>query len=340
MGAVAPHEMGSGMVRTVIGAVARFCALMVAVSMVTFALVSASPIDPVSTNAGQAAYGRMSEEKREQLRSYWDADTPVWERFGSWARGALSGDLGTSLRYGKPVVQVIAERAGNTLMLMGVAWVISGALGFALGVAAGAHPGGGLDHAVRAWCFVISSTPAFWLGLVLLTVFAVMLGWFPFGFSVPIGVDAAQVSLGERLHHLVLPALTLSITGVANIALHTREKTVDVLASDYARFARSRGEGTGRIVRAHGLRNLVLPALTLQFSQVAEIFGGSVLVEKVFSYPGLGQAAVTAGVGGDAPLLVGIALASAALVFFGNGIANVLYGVLDPRMRTGVRAHA
>ncbi len=130
-----------------------------------------------------------------------------------------------------------------------------------------------------------------------------------------------------------MPAITLSVVGVANVALHTREKTIDVMGSPYVRFARARGESTGSIVVHHGLRNLVLPALTIQCSQIAEIFGGSVLVEQVFSYPGLGQAAVSAGIGGDAALLAGIALVSAALVFGGNLVANILYGVVDPRMR-------
>ena len=155
------------------------------------------------------------------------------------------------------------------------------------------------------------------------------------GFSSAIVGAADDPAIGERLYHLVLPALALSVTGVANIALHTREKVVDVMASSYVRFARTRGEGTRSIVFRHGLRNLVLPALTLQFSQISEVFGGSVLVEQVFSYPGLGQAAVTAGLGGDAPLLVGIALASAAIVFGGNLVANLLYGIIDPRMRRG-----
>ena len=125
------------------------------------------------------------------------------------------------------------------------------------------------------------------------------------------------------------------MTGVANIALHTREKAIDVLESDYMRFARLRGASEGRALRSHGLRNLVLPAITLQFASVAEIFGGSVLVEQVFSYPGLGQAAVVAATGGDVALLVGISLVSALLVFGGNLIANILYGVVDPRIRRG-----
>lgn len=308
---------------------------MLAVGLVVFALVSMSPIDPVQANVGQAAYVNMSEAKRAQLASYWGGDVPFWERFANWAGALMQGDMGTSLRFNAPVSEVIAHRAANSLALMGIAWLLSGVLGFALGVAAGANRGGALDRVVRSYCFLLASTPTFWLGLLILMVFAVQLGWFPIGFSVPIGVSAADVTLADAVHHLVLPALTLSVTGVANIALHTREKVVDVLESDYVRFARARGESELSVIVHHGLRNVALPAVTLQCAFISEIFGGSVLVEQVFSYPGLGQAAVTAGLGGDVALLAGIALVSAALVFGGNLLANILYGVLDPRMRVG-----
>ena len=308
---------------------------MLAVGLVVFALVSMSPIDPVQANVGQAAYVNMSEAKRAQLASYWGGDVPFWERFANWAGALLQGDMGTSLRFNAPVSEVIAHRAANSLALMGIAWLLSGVLGFALGVAAGARRGGALDRVVRSYCFLLASTPTFWLGLLILMVFAVQLGWFPIGFSVPIGVSAADMTLADAAHHLVLPALTLSVTGVANIALHTREKVVDVLESDYVRFARARGESELSVIVHHGLRNVALPAVTLQCAFISEIFGGSVLVEQVFSYPGLGQAAVTAGLGGDVALLAGIALVSAALVFGGNLLANILYGVLDPRMRVG-----
>lgn len=315
--------------------IVRFALLMLAVGLVVFALVSMSPIDPVQANVGQAAYVNMSEAKRAQLASYWGGNVPFWERFANWAGALLQGDMGTSLRFNAPVSEVIAHRAANSLALMGIAWLLSGALGFALGVAAGARRGGALDRVVRSYCFLLASTPTFWLGLLILMVFAVQLGWFPIGFSVPIGVSAADVTLADAVHHLVLPALTLSVTGVANIALHTREKVVDVLESDYVRFARARGESELSVIVHHGLRNVALPAVTLQCAFISEIFGGSVLVEQVFSYPGLGQAAVTAGLGGDVALLAGIALVSAALVFGGNLLANILYGVLDPRMRVG-----
>lgn len=315
------------------GQVARFLLLMVAVSAVVFVLVSMSPIDPVQANVGQAAYVTMGEERRAQLAEYWGVNTPLWERYANWATALLQGDMGMSLRYNAPVVQVIGQRALNSLALMAVAWVTSGVIGFVLGVAAGVRRGTWLDRAVKGYCYVLASTPTFWLALVALMVFSVWLGWFPFGFSAPIGVATTDVTLADTLHHLALPALTLSVLGVANIALHTREKTIDVLESDYVRFAQARGLTRWQAMRRHGLRNVALPALTLQFASISEIFGGSVLVEQVFSYPGLGQAAVTAGLGGDVALLAGIALFSAAFVFAGNLIANVLYGVIDPRMR-------
>lgn len=325
------------MARFALGQLLRFASLLLAVSFVAFALVSLSPIDPAQANVGQAAWATMDEAKRAQLASYWGADAPFLERYAAWLASALQGDFGTSLRFNAPVADVMAQRAANSAVLMAVAWAASGVLGFVLGLLAGVCRGTWLDRLVRGWCYVLASTPVFWLGLVFLVVFAVELGWFPVGFSVPIGVAANDVTLADALRHVALPALTLSVTGVANIALHTREKTIDVMGSDYVKFARTRGEGALEVVRRHGLRNLALPALTLQFASISEIFGGSVLVEEVFSYPGLGQAAVTAGLGGDASLLAGIAVVSAALVFAGNLVANLLYGVIDPRMaRKGV----
>ena len=315
--------------------VARFILLMLAVSVVTFALVGLSPIDPVQANVGQNGLLGMSAEKRAQLASYWGADLPIWERYLNWAGAFITGDWGSSLRYNAPVMQVIATRAANSLLLLAAAWLISGVLGFALGVAAGARKGSVVDKLICGYCYLLASTPAFWVGLIMLMVFAVGLGWFPLGFSAPIGMPASQVTVFQQLQCMVLPALTLSMVGVANIALHTREKTIDVLQEPYIRFARARGASSRQALRRHGLRNLALPALTLQFASISEIFGGSVLVEQVFSYPGLGQAAVTAGLGGDAPLLVAIALVSAALVFAGNLVANILYGVLDPRIKEG-----
>ena len=314
----------------------RMALLLAGVSFAAFLLMSASPLDPLQTNVGQAALGSMSPEQIAKLEDYWGVNTPPLTRYLGWANDVLRGDMGVSLLYRQPVTQVLGERLQNSLWLMVTAWVLSGVLGLALGVVAGANRGRLPDRLVRGYCLLISSTPAFWLALLLLLIFSVWLGWLPIGLSVPIGADAATVTLADRLRHAVLPALTLSITGVANIALHTREKMADIMESDYVLFALARGESKPAIVLRHGLRNVSLPALTLQFASISEIFGGSVLVEQVFSYPGLGQCAVTAGLGGDMPLLLGITVVSAALVFGGNLIADLLYGVVDPHIRRGV----
>ena len=314
---------------------AKFALLIVAISMLTFLLVAASPIDPVKMNTGQAAYANMSSEKRAQLEEYWGVDTPITEKYAHWVSGVLHGDWGTSLRFNQPVTEVIAERFGNSLLLMVTAWLFSGALGLTLGVLAGVHRGRLADRLIQGYSLTLASVPTFWLGLLFLMIFAVWLGWFPTGMSVPIGVSADEVSLADKLYHLILPALTLSVIGVANIALHTREKVIDIMESDYYLYAIARGESKWAAVRHHCLRNLLLPAITLQFASISEIFGGSVLVEQIFSYPGMGQAAVTAGLGGDSALLVGIAIVSACFVFAGNLIANILYGVVDPQIRRG-----
>ena len=313
----------------------RALLLLLGVSVASFLLLCASPLDPLRTNVGQAALGSMSQEQVAQLEAYWGADQPPVERYLGWLAGAVRGDLGTSLLYRQPVLTVIGQRLGSSLWLLLTAWVLSGALGLALGITAGAFRGRWPDKLIRGWCLVISSTPAFWLALLFLLLFSVWLGWLPIGLSVPIGVEEEAVTLADRLQHALLPALTLSVTGVSNIALHTREKLVDVLGSDYILLARARGERDGAIVLRHGLRNVALPALTLQFGSVGEIIGGSVLVEQVFSYPGLGQAAVTAGLGSDLPLLLGVTLVTSGLVFGGNLLADLLYGVIDPRMKRG-----
>lgn len=313
----------------------RMAVLLLGISLAAFVLMSLSPLDPLQTNIGQTALGSMSAEQIDKLNAYWGVDTPAVERYLNWLSGVLHGDFGTSLLYRQPVLTVIGQRLAASVGILTAAWLLSGVLGLTLGVIAGAFHGRLPDRLIRDYCLLISSTPAFWLAIVLMLIFSAWLGWLPIGLSVPIGMEQAAVSMADRVRHAILPVLTLSITGVANIALHTREKMIDVLASDYVFFARARGESTRLIVLRHGLRGVALPALTLQFGSISEIIGGSVLVEQVFSYPGLGQAAVTAGLGGDLPLLLGITVITAAVVFAGNLIADLLYGVIDPRIRRG-----
>lgn len=313
----------------------RMVVLLICVSIVSFIMASVSPVDPLQTNVGQAALGSMSREQIEKLEEYWGVHTPPVKRYLSWAAGLLRGDMGISLLYRRPVSNVLAEKLSNSLFMLCSAWVISGIFGFLLGVMAGVNRGKLIDKLVTAYSITISAAPAFWLAMVLLMIFSVWLKLLPIGLSVPIGVESAQVTIGERVMHAILPALTLSITGISNIALHTREKMIEVMESDYVLFAKARGESKREIIRRHGLRNVIIPAITLQFASISEIIGGSVLAEQVFSYPGLGQAAVTAGLGGDIPLLLGITMLTAVLVFTGNMIADLLYGAADPRIRRG-----
>jgi peptide/nickel transport system permease protein len=247
----------------------------------------------------------------------------------------LQGDMGTSMIYREPVAELIAERFVHSLALLATAWTLSGALGFAAGIAAAMRKGSLLDRLITGYCYTLAATPAFWLGLLLMMLFSVWLGWLPVGLGVAAGVAAEQVTWLDRLRHLILPALTLSAAGIAPIALHTRQKLIDVLGSEYVQFARARGERGLTLLRRHGLRNVALPALTLQFASFGELFGGAVLAEQVFSYPGLGQAAVEAGLRGDVPLLMGVVLCSAVFVFTGNTLADLCYRLVDPRIRLG-----
>jgi len=310
----------------------RLLSLLAAISIVSFVLVSSSPIDPIQAYVG-ADMMRVSPEQRQLIAEYWGLDRPPLEQFAGWASALLQGNLGTSMMYRQPVAEVIGERFMSSLWLMSLSWLLAGLFGFASGVIAAMNKDRWPDKLIKWYCYTLASTPTFWMGLLLLMVFAVWLGWFPVGLGTPAGVLAEQVTWSDRLEHMLLPALTLSIVGIAPIALHTRQKLSDVLSSDYILFARARGERGFRLFRRHGLRNIALPALSLHFAAFSELFGGAVLAEQVFSYPGLGQATVEAGLRGDVPLLLGIVLFSSLFVFAGNLIADLLYRLIDPRIR-------
>lgn len=319
--------------KKVIMYICRVVLLVIAASAVSFMLMKASPVDPVQANVGQNALGSMSQEQIEKIEEYWGVGESPVKQYFSWLKDFVSGDMGTSLLYRRPVSQVLGEKLQNSLMLMVIAWAISGVLGFVLGALAGMKKGTFIDKGIKGYCLLISSTPTFWLALLVLMIFGVWLKIFPVGLSVPIGMTSSEISFADRLYHAFLPALTLSITGVSNIALHTREKMIEISESNYMVFARARGEKGWQLFKNHGFRNILLPAITIHFASISEIFGGSVLIEQVFSYPGMGQAAVTAGLGSDMPLLMAITVISSLIVFGGNAVANILYGIVDPRIR-------
>jgi peptide/nickel transport system permease protein len=312
----------------------RLIFLLLTISVLSFSLVSLSPIDPVQAYVG-AEMMRIGAEQRQRIAERWGLNDPPLVRYTRWLSSLLKGDLGTSAIYNQPVSQVIRQRFFTSLGLMGSAWILSGLFGFLLGVISGAKAGSWIDQVIRFYAYLLASTPTFWLALLLLIVFAVYLKWSPICCATPPGVLPEQVTFSQRLHHLALPALTLSIIGIANITLHTRQKLIHILSSDYVLFARAQGENLWGILWHHGLRNISLPAITLQFASISELFGGSVLAEQVFAYPGLGQATVQAGLRSDVPLLLGIVLFSTIFVFTGNTLADLIYHFIDPRIRFG-----
>lgn len=303
---------------------------MIAVAIFSFILLDLSPINPVTVYLKGAA---VSEAQRTILNQYFGVGVPLHIKIYHWLLNLIQGDLGTSLIYRAPVIDVITQKFIASLALMALSWILSGIIGFALGVVAGKNKGSWIDKAVKVYCYAIQSAPSFWVGMLILMVFAVYLGLFPIGFGVPIGVSSTNASFMDWASRLVLPTLTLSLVGLAPIAMYTRNELIQVLSSDYVLFAKSRGEKGWNLVKNHGIRNILLPAVTLQFLSFSELFGGAVLVEQVFSYPGIGQTAVAAGLQSDVPLFLGIVLFSAVFVFVGNLLADISYYFIDPRIK-------
>ena len=313
--------------------VLKLITLLVALCIITFVLMELSPIDPVTAYVGAST--KVSAEQRQLIAEHWGLNQPPIIRFWSWFKSIISGDWGTSMIYRRPVLEVIGQKFMSSIWLMGISWILSGIIGFILGIIAGINEGKLIDKIIRGYCYIIMSTPTFWLGILFIILFSVKLGWFPVALSVPIGVLSENVGFAERMQHIILPALTLSIISISSICMNTRQKVIEIMESDYILFAKARGESQISIIFNHVLKNVSLPAITLQFLSFSELFGGTIFVEQVFSYPGLGQATVSAGLKGDLPLLMGIAIISLVFVYSGNIIADLLYRVIDPRIKEG-----
>ncbi len=309
----------------------RLALVLAAVALVAFALAKISPVDPINAYLGPNI-ARVGPEQRDLIAARWGLDQPALVQFGKWLGNLAEGDLGTSMTYSAPVVDILVKRFQTSLPLMGLAWLLSGVLGFVLGVTAGALPDTWLDRIIRTYAYLLASTPTFWLAILLLVVFSVGLNWTPVCCAAPIGALPENVTLVERLHHLILPLITLTVLGVAQITLHTRAKMIEIMRSDFALYARAQGASLIDVAIRHGARNAALPAITVLFASLGELFGGSLLAEQVFAYPGLGRAAVEAGIKGDVPLLMAIALFLTLFVSVGNTIADILYRVVDPRI--------
>ena len=317
--------------KKILSEVLRGVLLVIGVSLIAFLLITKAPIDPLISYIGTNS--TLTQETKDEISEYWGLNDSLPERFATWVSHAVHGDLGESITYKRPVLDVIRERMMYSFALMLAAWVLSGILGFVVGIVCGMRPGSVFDRVTKVFCLTTKSAPTFWLGLLFLTVFAVQLGWFPLGMAVPMGKLASEVTLGDRIYHMILPVLTLTVVNISEVVLYTRQKLIEIMGSDFILYAKARGESTSQLIRRHILRNIALPAITVHFACFSELFGGMALAENVFSYPGIGTATTAAAMGGDVPLLLGIALFSAIFVFVGNLMANLLYGIFDPRIR-------
>lgn len=311
------------MIREAAWFVVRLLGLLLVTAAGTFTLLSFSPVDPIRAYIGNDLL-HVPPEQYPLIAARWGLDPPLWERFWHWFTQMLHGDFGYSMLYNAPVSQVIGERFATSFALLFSAWLFSGIVGLAMGLTAGRYLHRWPDRLLSTLSYVLSSLPTFWIGLLLLSLFAVTLNWAPICCAWTPGSDAATATWRDKLHHLILPMLALGLLGVGNIALHTRSRVAEVMGSEFIRYARAQGDNGWPLIRFHVLRHALTPAVCLQFASVGELIGGSLLAEKVFAYPGLGQATIDAGLRGDIPLLMGIVMFCAVLVFTGNSIANAL----------------
>jgi peptide/nickel transport system permease protein len=304
--------------------------VLLVVTFGVFAIAAASPFDPVKGYAGTAALG-ADQETLDRLRDNLGVDEPFPARWWDWLTSALTGDLGHSSVLRQPVTQVIAERLVWSALLCAVAFAVAVLLGTVLGVLAARRPGSLLDRAVTSLAYVLEAAPVFWIALLAVWLFALQWDLLPAGGL----TDAAseQVTFGQVTSHLVLPAGVLAVSQLPWFTLYVRQGVGDALAEDPVRGARARGLGERTVLLGHALRSGLLPVLTLIGSRVPELITGALLVESVFSWPGIAAATVQAATAVDFPLLAALTTLATAAVLVGNLVADLLYGLFDPRVK-------
>jgi peptide/nickel transport system permease protein len=303
--------------------------LLLAVTLGVFALAAASPFDPVRGYAGEAAL-TADRETLDRLAANLGVGESFTARWWDWLTSALSGDLGHSTVLRQPVVEVIAERAVWSALLCAVAFAVAVVVGTLLGVLAARRPGGLLDRAVTGLAYTLSAAPVFWLALLAVWFFALRLDVLPAGGLTDSG--SSYVTFGGVAEHLVLPAGVLAVSQLPWFTLYVRQGVGEALAEDPVRGARARGLAERTVLLGHALRSGLLPVLTLIGSRVPELITGALLVETVFSWPGIADATVRAATSVDFPLLAALTVFATVAVLLGNLLADLLYGLFDPRV--------
>jgi peptide/nickel transport system permease protein len=302
-----------------------------AIVVANFLLIHAAPGDPASIMAGES--GAADPKFVAQLRHEFGLDQSLGTQLWLYVSSVAQGDLGISHRQQRTVISLIGERLPATLLLTGVAFVFSIVAGVLLGMAAARRVGTALDSALTVLALAFYATPIFWVGLMLTLVFSVWLGWLPSFGMVTVGAPLAGWAAARDLAaHLVLPAITLGLFYMAVYARMTRSAMLEASNQDYVRTARAKGATEGRIFSRHVLRNALLPIVTLAGVQAGQLIGGSVLVETVFAWPGIGRLAFDALLARDYQVLLGVFLVTSIMVVLFNLATDLLYLVIDPRV--------
>ncbi|HZF06670.1 MAG TPA: nickel ABC transporter permease [Patescibacteria group bacterium] len=300
--------------------------VLAGVSVIIFMVLHLSPGDPAEIMLGSQA----TREDLTRLRADLGLNEPLHVQYLRWIGHVARGDLGRSLWMKRPVLGEVLTRLQATLLLTATALVLSSAVGIALGVAAATRPNSMLDRLSAVASLFGASMPSFWLGIVLMVVFALWLGWLPAsGMYAPHGGG----DLRDLLSHLVLPAVTLAAASVTIVARLTRSAMLETLGQDYVRTARAKGVAEGRVVLRHGLRNALVPIVTVIGVQAGYLLGGAVLTETVFAWPGVGTLMVQGILARDFPLVQGCVLVVALSFVLVNLAVDLLYAWLDPRIR-------
>ena len=312
--------------RSLAGRFGGMLAVLSLVSVLVFILTRLAAGDPIALLLGDQA----SLQDIELTRQRYGLDQPLLAQFLYWATEILKGNLGQSIFLQMPVTQVLFDRVEPTLSLAVLAVSMAMLIGVPCGIAAAVWRGKLIDQCVSTLAMLGASMPSFWMGLVLIQLFAVSAGWFPVS-----GYGDPGAHWNIRLHHLMLPAFVLGTLNSALIIRFTRASMLDILNEDYIRTARSKGLSEMSVVLNHGLRNALVPILTVFGLTLALMIGGAVVTETVFNLPGLGNLVVRAVLRRDYPVIQGALLAIAGVYVIINFLIDVLYLVADPRVRHG-----
>jgi peptide/nickel transport system permease protein len=293
-------------------------------------LVPGGPFDQLRLDPSGSAAAQEAQIKR--LNQLIGLDKPLHERYITWLRNFVRGDWGTSwaVAFGQPVWKIVEARMGNTFLLMGLAALVSLLIALPIGIISAVKQYSVWDYVITGFSFFGLSMPTFWFGVMMLIVFSVVWPLFPAGGAQNIGRDT---TLLERMRYLALPVAVLSLTQVAGWSRFIRSSMLEVLRQDYMRTARAKGASRWRVILKHGLRNAILPVITLIGLEIPQLFGGAIITESIFSWPGMGRLFFQGINASDWPLVQAIVMISAALVVLGNLFADICYALVDPRIR-------